>query len=59
MVPIPAALLLFKDLKAVSNSSVAKSESLMASLKDIKYSVKFVQTGGIVFTREGPTFVKK
>ena len=33
MVSIPAALLHFKDLKAVSNSSVVKSESLMASLK--------------------------
>ena len=34
MVSIPAALLRFKDLKAVSNSSVVKSESLMASLKE-------------------------
>ena len=56
MVPIPAALLRFKDLKAVSNSSVVKSESLMASFK---YSVKLVETGGIFFAREGPTFVKK
>ena len=59
MVSIPAALLCFKDLKAVSNSSVIKSESLMASLKDIKYSVKLVETGGIFFAREGPTLVKK
>ena len=35
MVSIPATLLRFKDLKAVSNSSV-KSDSLMASLKYIK-----------------------
>ena len=59
IVPVPAALLRFKDLKAVSNSSVVKSESLMASLKDIEYSVKFVETGGIFFAREGPTFVRK
>ena len=58
MVFIPAALLCFKDLKAVSNSSVVKSESLMASLKDIKYSAKLFQTGRIFFAREGPTFVK-
>ena len=31
----------------------------MASLQDIKYSVKLVETGGIFFAREGPTFVKK
>ena len=31
MVVIPADLLCFKDLKSVSNSSVVKSESLMAS----------------------------
>ena len=47
MVSIPAALLRFKHLKAVSNSSIVKSESLRSSLKDIKYSVKFVETGGI------------
>ena len=45
MVSIPAALLRFKDLKAVSNSSVVKSESLMASLKDFKYSVKLFEIG--------------
>ena len=56
---IPAALLRFKNLKAVSNASVVKSESHMASLKNIKYSVKLVQTGEIFFAREGPTFVKK
>ena len=56
MVSISAALLRFKDLKAVSNSSVIKSESLMASLKGMKYSVKLVETGGIFF---GPTFAKK
>ena len=39
MVCIPAALLYLKDLKAVFNSSVVKSVSLIASLKDIKYSV--------------------
>ena len=44
MVSVPAALLRFKDLKAVSNSLVVKSESLMASLKDFKYSVKLVET---------------
>ena len=44
----------FKDLKAVSNSSVVKSESLMVSLKDIKYSVKLVENGRIFFAREGP-----
>ena len=59
MVSIPAALLRFKDLKAISNSSVVKSESLVALLKDIKYSVKLVETGGIFFAREGATFVKK
>ena len=59
MVSIPAALLRFSDLKAVSNSSVVQSESLMASLKDIKYSVKYIETGEIFFAREGPTFVKK
>ena len=59
MVSISAALLRFKDLKTVSNSSVVKSESLMASVKDIKYSEKLVETGGIFFAREGPTFVKK
>ena len=31
----------------------------MASLKDIKYSAKPVETGGIFFASEGPTFVKK
>ena len=45
MVFIPVALLRFKDLKAVSNSSVVKSESLMASLKEFKYYVKLVETG--------------
>ena len=59
MVSISAALLRFKDLKVVSNSSVIKSESLMASLKGIKYSVKLVETGGKFFAREGPTFAKK
>ena len=59
MVSVPSALLYFKDLKAVSNSSVVKSESLMASLKDIKYFVKLFETGGIFFAKEGPTFVKK
>ena len=59
MVSIPAAVLRFKDLKAASNFSVVKSESLMASLKDIKYSVKPVETGRIFFLREGPTFIKK
>ena len=51
MVSMPAALLRFKDLKAVTNSSVVKSESLTASLKDIKYSVKLVETGRIFFAR--------
>ena len=32
---------------------------LMASLKDIKYSVKLVETDQIFFSREWPTFVKK
>ena len=59
MVSIPVALLRFKDLKAVSNSSVVKAESLMASLKDIKYSVKLVGTVGIFFAKEGPTFIKE
>ena len=45
MMSIPPALLHFKDLRAVSNSSIVKSESLMASLKDFKYSVKLVETG--------------
>ena len=35
MVSIPAVLLRFEDLKAVSNPSVVTSESLMTSLKDI------------------------
>ena len=34
MLSIPAALLRFKGLKAVSNSSVVKSEQTMASLKE-------------------------
>ena len=59
MVSIPAALLHFRDLKAVSNYSVVKLESFMASLKDIKYSLKLVETGGKLFAREGSTFVKK
>ena len=59
MVSISVAFLRFKDLKAFLNSSVVKSESLMASLKDIKYSVKLAETVGIFFAREGPTFVKK
>ena len=59
MVSIPATLLCFKDLKSVFNSSVVKSESLRASLKGIKYSVKIVETGEIFFARVGPTFVKK
>ena len=59
MVSIPTALLRFKDLKAVSNYSVVKLESFMASLKDIKYSLKFVETGGKFFAREGSTFVTK
>ena len=45
MASIPAALMHFEDLKTVSNSSVVESESLMASLKDIKYSVYRVETG--------------
>ena len=32
---------------------------LMASLKDIKYFVKLVETDQIFFSREWPTFVKK
>ena len=45
IVSIPAALLHFKDLKTVLNSSIVKSESLTTSLKDFKYSVKLVETG--------------
>ena len=52
MVSIPTALLHFKDLKAVSNISVVKSESLMASLKDIKYSVKLDENDEIFFRRD-------
>ena len=52
MVSIPAAFLRFKDLKNVWNFSLVKSESLMVSLKDVKYSVKFVETGGIFFARK-------
>ena len=59
LVSIRAALLPFNDLKAVSNSSVVKSESLTVSLKDIKYSVKVVETGRIFFTREKFTFITK
>ena len=59
MVSIPAALLRFKDLKPVLNSSVVKPESLTASLKDNKYSAKLFETERIFFAREGPTFVKK
>ena len=59
LVSIRAALLPFKDLKAVSNYSVVKSESLTASLKDIKYSAKVGETGKIFFTREKPTFITK
>ena len=58
MMSILTTLLCFKDSRAVSNSSVVKSESLIASLKDFKYSVKLVETGWIFFTTEGPTFVK-
>ena len=46
MVSIPAALLLFKDLKAVSNSSVVKSELLM----------ELVEIGRIFLARERPIF---
>ena len=59
VVSIPATLLCFKGLRAVSNSSVVKSESLMALLKDIKCSVKLVETGGTFSARERPTFLKK
>ena len=58
MVSIPTALLHFKDLKAVSNISVVKSESLMAPLKDIKYSVTLVETVGICFARERPKLIR-
>ena len=59
MVSIPAAVLRIKSLNTVSNSSVVKSELLMLSLKDFKYSIKLVETGWIFFASEGPTFVKK
>ena len=39
MVSIPAAFMRFKDLNVDSNSAVVKSNSFMASLKDIKYSM--------------------
>lgn len=39
MFSIPAALLRFKNLNTVSNSSVAESELHIGSLKDIKYSM--------------------
>ena len=50
-------LIAFKDLKAVLNSSVVKSESLMESLKDIKHSVKLAETVGISFARGRPKFI--
>ena len=51
IVSLPAALLRFKDLKAVSNSSVVKSELFMASLKD-QIFCKLIETGGILFIRK-------
>ena len=59
MVSMTAALLRFMDSKVVSNTLIVNPESLMASLKDIKYSVKLVEIGRIFLAREGPTFVKK
>ena len=55
---VPAVLLRFKDLKTVSNSSIVKSELLMGSLKDIKYSAKLVENGRIFFAKKGPTFLR-
>ena len=50
IVSIPAALLRFKDLKVVSNSSVVKSDYLWRNLVD---------PGGVFFEREGPTVINK
>lgn len=59
MLSLLDTLLYFLNLKAVSNFSVVKSEYFMVSLKDIKYSVRPVETGGISFAREGPKSVRK
>ena len=44
MMSIPATLLRLENLKDVSNSSVVKSGSPMASLNDFQYSVKLFET---------------
>ena len=51
-----AVLIRFKDLNAVSNSSVVKSKLLMGSLDNI-HSVQSAETGEIFL--QGPTFLKK
>ena len=45
MMSIPATLLRLENLKDVSNSSVVKSGSPMASLNDFQYSLKLFETG--------------
>lgn len=57
MLSLPAALLRFKYLNAVSNYSVAKPEWDIDSLRDIECSLQFVETGGLSF--EDQLFVKK
>lgn len=57
MLSLPAALLRFKYLNAVSNYSVAKPEWDIDSLRDIECSLQFVETGGLSF--ENQLFVKK
>ena len=59
MLSLLDTLLYFLNLKAVSNFSVVKSEYFMVSLKDIKYSVRPVETGRISFAREEPKSVRK
>ena len=51
-----AVLIRFKDLNAVSNSSVVKSKLLMGSLDNI-HSVQSAETGEIFL--QVPTFLKK
>lgn len=57
MLSLPAALLHFKYLNAVSNFSVAKPELHIDSVRDIECSLQFVETGGLSF--EDQLFVKK
>ena len=54
-----AALLGFKHLNDISNSSVVKAEFSMGSLRDMKYTLWFIETGGFFQPKRDLHYRKK